>query len=97
MASDPAQSLRQVIAEALQAYELAQTVRLQTEQTAEDRHTQRVREVQVAVREETRELHVQRRTAHTVAAAEQERSQHLVESIEALNLAARTLLERAGL
>ncbi len=97
MARDSAKSLREIFAEAVQAYELAQTVRLNTEKAAEARYKQRQREVQVSVQEETQELRVRRRTATVVAEAEQERGKRLVEATEALSLAARALLERAGL
>lgn len=75
--SPPPESLRAMLAQALQAYELAQATRLQAERTAQAEHRERLRELQERKQAETQQLAAEHRREAAAAGAEQERVGHL--------------------
>ena len=89
--------LQTVLLEALRAYELARATRLRAE--GEARAARRAREEALQA-EETRArqaLEAERRAEEAVLKAEQERLGRLQAATEAVEAAARALLEKAGL
>jgi len=89
--------LRTILKEALWAYEQARSVRLQTERRADEALRRQTGALDAEQKELTRRLQATQQGQMAGGQAEQERLGHLLAEVEALEQAARTLLEEAGL
>ena len=89
--------LQTVLLEALRAYELARATRLRAEVEARAARQAREKALQAEEAHARQALEAERRAEEAVLKAEQERLGHLQAATDAVEAAARALLEKAGL
>src|SRR5579884_2098953 len=91
------EGLRTMLAQALQAYELALAMRIKAEREAESEQQQHLSILQEQQKTQKQQIQVDHKRDSMIATAEKERLGHLLAAIEQVRKASYDLLEKAGL